>query len=76
MCTTSNRIFNWFERSFEQSVNQSPVSRILRKFEENPNLLVVVETTRGSNRRNREGVHPELECVLLGYCCNVKKMVR
>ncbi|KAF8453256.1 hypothetical protein BGX38DRAFT_1178897 [Terfezia claveryi] len=57
----------WFERSFDRSINQSTVSRILRKFNEDPDLLVVAETIHKSMKRKREVLHPELESALLEW---------
>ncbi|KAF8440177.1 hypothetical protein BGX38DRAFT_1206372 [Terfezia claveryi] len=42
----------WFERSFDRSINQSSVSCILRKFNEDPDLLLAAETTHKSTKRN------------------------
>jgi len=62
--TTSN-ICNRFERYFDWSINKSTVSHILRKFNEDPDLLLVTETTQKSNKRKRDVIRIELEYALL-----------
>ena len=48
-------------------MNHSTVSRILRKFTEDPDLLLAAETTHKSQKRKREVLHPELEPALLEW---------
>jgi len=50
-----------FERSFDQSINQKTVSRILRKFNEDPDLPLAAETTLKPTKRKRDVLRPELD---------------
>jgi len=61
---TTSDICNRFERSFDRSINQCTVSSLLQKFNEDPNLLLVADTTQKSHKRKREVVHPDLESAL------------
>ena len=64
---------NRFEQSFDRSINQSTVSRILQKFNEDPDLLLAAESTGKTTKQKREVQWSELESALLDWFLQYEK---
>ena len=57
----------------DRSINQSTVSRILQKFNEDPDLLLAAESTGGSTKQEREVQRRELEPALSEWFLQYEK---
>ncbi|KAF8426726.1 hypothetical protein EV426DRAFT_641112 [Tirmania nivea] len=73
---TQQELAQWFNVKFKKQINQSTVSRILKRFRDEPPLPEVAEMLLTSDtKRVRRVQHPELDTVLYDWFLRFEKQV-